>query len=97
LAFVIMPFAMFLSIAIPFFVLHDLRSAAFFSVVSVLLLLVIGYKYRWYGFRTIPLEQLPSNFWIIRIANKRLTYILSLIFIAVLIGYMVIFIFNLGR
>jgi hypothetical protein len=83
-----------------FFFLLDLSStmAVAFALTGLLLLSILCYKYRWFGYKTIFHESLPNGTGIIRaFMPKRFRIIIVIIFFALLIGYFGIAILNLAR
>jgi hypothetical protein len=68
-----------------------------FFVGSVVLFLIVGYRYGWCLYESIALEDLQTDLWIIRAASKKIRLLIVAIFIAALLAYTGIFIFNLIR
>ncbi len=64
---------------------------------SILIYVIIGYKYRWYGSEKIALEDIPSDLGIFRAPNKKIRLIIVTVSIVSFLGYTVIFIINLLR
>ena len=89
---------MVFSFVVPFSVLHyNSRLAMLFFVGSVVLFLIVGYRYGWCLYESIALEDLQTDLWIIRAASKKIRLLIVAIFIAALLAYTGIFIFNLIR
>jgi len=89
---------MVLSFVVPLSLLHDhFRLAMLFFVGSVVLFSIVGYKYRWYFYESIALEDLQTGLWIIHAYRKKIRLLVIVISIAVLLVYTGIFIFNLIR
>jgi hypothetical protein len=90
--------AMVFSFVVPLSVLSDnSRLAILFFVGSVVLFSIVGYRYRWYFYESIPLEDLQTDLWIIYAASKKTRLLIVTILIAALLAYTGIFILNLTR
>ena len=89
---------MVFTFVVPLSVLHDHpRLAILFFIGSVLLFSIVCYRYRWYFYETIALEDLQTDLWIIHAYRKKIRLLIVAIFIAVLLAYTGIFILNLIR
>ncbi len=89
---------MIFTIAVPLSVLSvNSRLAIFVFVGSVILFLILGYKYRWYFYESIAVEDLETDIWIIHASNKNVRRAIAAIFIVVLLSYAGIIIHNLIR
>jgi hypothetical protein len=85
-------------IALPLFILNvNSLLAILFFLGSVVLFSIVGYKYGWYFFESIALEDLQTDLWIIHAPVKKIRLIIDAILIAVLLAYTGIFILNLIR
>lgn len=76
---------------------HDSHLALLSFFIIILLFSLIGYKYRWHGFRAIALDKLPSDRWIIPTLPTKIRLPIFYILIAGLIAYTGICICNLTR
>ncbi len=89
---------MIFTIAVPLSVLSvNSRLAIFVFVGSVILFLILGYKYRWYFYESIAVEDLETDIWIIHASSKKVRRAIAAIFIVVLLAYAGIIIHNLIR
>jgi hypothetical protein len=89
---------MVFTVVVPLSLLNvNSRMAILVFVGSVVLFSILGYKYRWYFFESIALEDLQTDLWIIHAPSKKIRLIITAIFIAVLFVYGGILVFNLIR
>jgi len=70
--------------------------ASIFFITSTTLYFVVGYKYRWAGFETIAIDNLPDRL-LIRILPAKLRLIVIFTFATLLAVYTAIFISNLMK
>ncbi len=73
----------------------DFAFSLFFG--SIIMLLLVGYKYRWSGYEITVLDNLPSNRRIIRNHMRRSRFIALLFFSACLLIYLSVFVYNMLR
>lgn len=97
ISFIILLSMAFITIlAISILLLSPLLAIVFFFA-SIILYLLIVYRYRWYGWEKIALKHIPSDSGILRAPNKRIRFIILAFFIVAFLGYTTVFIINLLR
>ena len=89
---------MVFSFAVPLSVLsRNSRLAILAFVGCVVLFSIVGYRYRWYFYEPIALQDLPTDLWVVRAVSRKARLIIVTIFIVALLAYTGIFIFNVIR
>ncbi len=89
---------MVFSFVIPLSVLYDhSKLAMLLFVASFLVFSIVGYRYRFYFYEAIALEDLQTDLWIIHAYRKKIRLLIGAIFTIVLLAYLGLFILNLIR
>jgi len=86
------------SAVLPFFLFPGKATASLiFFCTSILIFMIIGYKYRWSLFETIANDKLPDDRYIIRVLPTKIRLPILYFIIAAMIAYIGICIYNFSR